>query len=94
MDPKKKRIRRIKKLAESMQPLQQPLQHPRGHTGRGHKTGHTSPSYKGGHSKEYLVARIARDHPDILERMKAGEYEYVRQAAIAAGIIRQKEKTS
>ena len=33
------------------------------------------------------VDRIARDRPDILERMKAGEFAYVRQAAIAAGII-------
>ncbi len=30
---------------------------------------------------------FARDRPDILERMKAGEFAYVRQAAIAAGII-------
>ncbi len=33
------------------------------------------------------VDRIARDRPDILARMKAGEFAYVRQAAIAAGII-------
>ncbi len=32
----------------------------------------------------YLTARIARDHhPDILERMKAGEYQSVRAAALA-----------
>ena len=36
----------------------------------------------------YLTARIARDHPDILERMKAGEFSSVRAAAIEAGIIK------
>jgi hypothetical protein len=35
------------------------------------------------------TARIARDRPDILGRMKAGEYSSVRQAAIDAGIIRR-----
>jgi hypothetical protein len=40
-----------------------------------------------GNSAEYLVARIARDRPDILEKMKAGEYRSVRQGAIDAGII-------
>ena len=40
-----------------------------------------------GTSPEYLTARIARDRPDILDRMKAGEYKSVRSAAIDAGII-------
>jgi hypothetical protein len=34
------------------------------------------------------VGRIARDRPDVLERMKQGEFLCVRQAAIAAGIVR------
>ena len=34
------------------------------------------------------MARIARDRPDILERMKAGEFTSVREAARAAGIIK------
>ncbi len=37
---------------------------------------------------DYLTARIARDRPDILERMKAGEYTSVRQAALDAGIVK------
>lgn len=41
----------------------------------------------GGTSDKYLADRIARDRPDILERMKAGEYRSVRSAAIDAGII-------
>jgi hypothetical protein len=37
---------------------------------------------------DYQVARIARDRPDILERMKAGEYKSIRAAAIDAGIVK------
>jgi hypothetical protein len=33
-----------------------------------------------------ITRRIARDHPAILERMKAGEYKSVRQAALEAGL--------
>jgi hypothetical protein len=33
-------------------------------------------------------ARIARDHPDIPERMKAGEFRSIRAAAREAGIVR------
>jgi len=35
---------------------------------------------RGSTNADYLTARIARDHPDILERMKAGEYKSVRAA--------------
>lgn len=42
----------------------------------------------GGTSADYLTARIARDRPDILERMRAGEYPSVRAAALDAGIVR------
>lgn len=40
---------------------------------------------------EYLTARIARDRPDILERMKSGEFRSVRAAAIEAGITKPKQ---
>ena len=43
---------------------------------------------KAGNRSDYLVARIARDKPDILERMKAGEFTSVREAAREAGIIK------
>jgi hypothetical protein len=46
------------------------------------------PSADGGTGREYLMARLARDRPDILERMKAGEFASVRAAAIEAGIIK------
>jgi hypothetical protein len=36
---------------------------------------------KHGANAEYLTARIARDYPAILERMKAGEFRSVRAAA-------------
>jgi hypothetical protein len=41
---------------------------------------------KRGDDAEYLTRRIARDRPDILERMKAGEFTSVRAAALEAGI--------
>lgn len=39
---------------------------------------------------DYLTARIARDHPDILRRMKAGEFSSVRQAAKEAGLVEER----
>jgi hypothetical protein len=41
-----------------------------------------------GTSASYLARRIARDHPDILNRMKAGEFKSVRAAAREAGLIK------
>ncbi len=35
----------------------------------------------GSTNADYLTARIARDRPDILDRMKDGEYKSVRAAA-------------
>jgi hypothetical protein len=43
-----------------------------------------------GRGADYLTARIARDHPNILKRMKAGEFSSVRQAAKEAGIVRER----
>jgi hypothetical protein len=42
---------------------------------------------KGGNQKDYLLARLARDAPEILAAYNRGEYRSVRAAAIAAGII-------
>jgi hypothetical protein len=39
-----------------------------------------------GNNATYLTARIAYERPDILERMKVGEYQSVYSAAIDAGI--------
>lgn len=45
------------------------------------------PARNQGDSAAYLTARIARDRPDILKRMQAGEYKSVRAAAMDAGIV-------
>lgn len=41
-----------------------------------------------GNSADYLTARLKRDHDDIFQRLAAGEFPSVRQAAIAAGIVK------
>lgn len=43
-----------------------------------------------GRGKTYLAARINRDHPEIAERVKAGEFKSIRAAAIVAGIVKVK----
>ena len=40
-----------------------------------------------GTSQPYLLRRLARDAPDVLERVKTGEIKSARAAAIEAGII-------
>jgi hypothetical protein len=47
-----------------------------------------SPVQYGSTNAEYLTARIARDNPQVFGRMKAGEFRSVRQAGIAAGIVK------
>ena len=42
----------------------------------------------GGTRKSYLLRRLARDYPDILDGWERQEYPSVRQAAIAAGIVK------
>jgi hypothetical protein len=42
-----------------------------------------------GTGSDYLTRRIVRDHPDIAERMKAGEYRSIRAAALDAGIVQR-----
>jgi hypothetical protein len=81
----RKRIREVQRLAEQAEPLQE---FGEAGPGRGHVPPHKRPPLPRGMTKAYLVARIARDHPAILERMKAGEFVTVRQAAIAAGIMK------
>ena len=38
-----------------------------------------------GETQAYLLRRLARDRPDILERVKSGEFKSARAAAIEAG---------
>ena len=59
--------------------------------GRGNKTGDNVTRLgqeDRGNSQTYLLRRLARDAPDVLERVKSGEFKSARAAAIAAGIIR------
>lgn len=56
----------------------------RGEIGRGRNRGSDATSI--GRGVEYLVARLKRDHPDIVERLAAGEFKSARAAAKAAGI--------
>lgn len=41
-----------------------------------------------GNAADYLLRRLARDNPDQLAAYERGEHRSVRQAAIAAGIVR------
>ena len=41
-----------------------------------------------GNAADYLTARLKRDHGEIFQRLAAGEFTSVRQAAIAAGIVK------
>ncbi len=83
---KKQRRQQVQYLARTVQPL---TPHGSG-PGRGHKALPTRrkkrPQGTGG--QKYLMQRIARDHPDVLERAKKGEFLSVRAAAIAAGIFK------
>jgi len=45
---------------------------------------------KRGTDADYLTARIARDRPDILDRMKSGDYPSVRAAAKEAGLVKSR----
>ena len=60
--------------------------------GRGNKTVTDGHCFKpanqvGPNSQERILRRLARDAPDILDRVKAGEIKSARAAAIEAGII-------
>ncbi|MBU0515096.1 MAG: hypothetical protein KJ621_10020 [Proteobacteria bacterium] len=43
---------------------------------------------KWGETTGYLIARLKRDTPAVAEVLARGEYRSVRQAAIAAGIVK------
>ena len=45
-------------------------------------------SLKHGNAQPYLLRRLARDAPEVLERVKSGEIKSARAAAIEAGIIK------
>jgi hypothetical protein len=72
----------VAEMAKAAQPL---LKH-----GRPEKDkGVDNTFVRGSTNADYLTRRIARDRPDILARMKAGEFPSVRAAAIEAGIVKR-----
>ena len=79
--------------AITAEPIPEPLPPPR-HIGpgRGHKReengGSDRTSVSRGETQTYLLRRLARDAPEVLERVKAGEFRSARAAAIEAGIIK------
>lgn len=46
--------------------------------------------HAGGTGSDYLLRRMKRDMPEILKQLEAGDFQSVRQAAIAAGIVKVK----
>jgi hypothetical protein len=78
-------IAKVRALAAVAVPLAEPGQAPGKKEGKGGKAkGDNITLTPRGTNADYLTARIARDHPDILAGMKAGEYKSVRAAAIEA----------
>lgn len=45
-------------------------------------------SRPGGNAAQYLVRRLKRDRPDLVERLAKGEIRSARAAAIEAGIVK------
>ncbi len=87
--------KRVAALANEPKPLQLEGGDKRSDQYQNHYYNYNSDSpQQQGTSADYLTARIARDRPDILERMKTGEYRSVRQAAIEAGIVNAKTRYS
>src|SRR5215471_12460687 len=78
MDQNDRKRRRVQRLAETAEPL---LPETRPGPGRGHKGRVKTWHDHYGNSNVYLTRRIARDRPDILARMTAGEFTSVRDAA-------------
>ncbi len=85
MDPTKRRIRNVQRLAENAQPLKE---FGEAGPGRGNRVPGKAPIIKSG-SNEYWLGRVARDRPDVLEEMKQGKFESVKSAVIAAGWLKQ-----
>ncbi len=84
MDTTKQRIRRVKRLAEAAVPRKHHWEVPSpGHR----KKLQLQQRVQSGNRHVDLVNRIEHDRPDVLERMQAGEFATVCQAARAAGIL-------
>ena len=79
----------VKEAIENPLPPADQNEHPRNPAGRKGKESADDVSRLGhGNSADYLLRRMARDAPGVLNAYAEGEYPSVRQAAIAAGIVR------
>ena len=76
---------RVAENAMSVRPLAE-------HGANQHTEDVTQVTSSRGNRNDYLTARIARDRPDIWERMKQGEFTSVAAAAREAGIIAAKPR--
>ena len=65
-----------------------------GHNKKEGAESHLPPGKRGKGTVDYLTARIARDAPEVWERMKRGEFKSAAEAARAAGIRLAKRKKS
>ncbi len=80
----------VKKRAEGFNGSELPKN---GQIGRGRiRCVDSTPIQRSSTNADYLTARIARDHPDILEQMKDGKYKSVRAAAKEAGIVNERKQ--
>ena len=49
-------------------------------------------AHNGGNSSNYRIAKLKRDHPQIAERLEAGEFKSVSEAERAAGVKPAKKR--
>lgn len=77
-------------MAHQVEPMPEPMPPPGPGPGRGHVKARDNVTRfsERGNSQAYLLRRLARDAPEVLDRVKAGEFKSARAAAIAAGIIK------
>lgn len=59
-----------------------------GEIGGGHVRVDNVKSAEGGNSQSYLLRRLKRDRPELIEQIEAGTIKSVRAAAIEAGIVK------
>ena len=79
-------VRELGASADAAEPLTK-----HGEIGNGRadeRRGDNITSTERGTAQSYILRRLARDAPDVLERVKTGEFKSARAAAIEAGIIK------
>ena len=82
----------VSKVATAVQVAQAHELPRHGEIGNGRNRGANSTSTlkRGSTDASYLARRLKRDHPAIFAQLAAGQYRSVREAAIAAGLVKTK----